>query len=883
MTSTEALERLHEVVRDRLPKGEGAARRRALRFLEEQVVESPQFGDIPYDRGSMWDEGMSRSRSRYVHGFLWLADWPALVRADPAAARRAYELSLDWYSRSRAWRSLDAHMAFHDETTAQRLTMHLGVIEAQSDWLTPAELDGLHGIVDKTADLLVRDDFHGGLNNHGMFQDIALVNWAGMASWAPRRKRAQYLDLALERLASYFSHAFTHEGVHIEHAPNYHLMVVRHLQAHLDVVRAVDDSRSGGLSELLAGTLAYATHAVGPDGLYPLVSDTTRQPLTGAARGLGDPSLLFAATGGKQGRAPVGRTHVVPASGYAIHRSAWGDSEATFIFFSCAYNGPFHKHADENSLLVQHRGLDLISEAGPNGYSYDDPLTRYGYSQFAHSTLVVDGQSVPRTGGPTSTVDMRVGREQDGFCVTGRNGRLRDGVEHERTVDVRDHPDAPTIDVTDVVRAPDPHRYDILWHVGADLEVVLHGQGYELHHQGQKVMDVTWEASTATRVSIRRGEGGSSPQGWRFPVMGRAEASDVVVVSFEGTDVELTTKVRLADFAYRDRQVSGRTGWRRWSGSEVGLNYLPVHGRRDRLVVAFTSMHQVGDFTSNYKPTVDAAGVEARFVLDDWGDQGCYYLQDHGDRAVFRSVQAFIRHELEELGLTPRDLLCIGSSKGATAALLHGLSLGAGEIFVGAPQTRIGSFLSKPHPNVLRFMTGRTDEQAIADLDRVLYDLATTTADTWADSKITVLVGDRDHHYRNHVLPFAAHVADLPGALDVVPLPGLTHADIGPAYRDALAARLRHLMADDPEDGDLTVRSVASARRVTALAFGGSGTEFAARLFRGADHVRSVPYSTSRSMTFGDVPPGRYRARVFARDEDGDIVDAKTSDWVNVT
>lgn len=883
MSPSDPLERLAEVVRARLPKGEGRALGRATRFLDEGIIESTQFGEIGYGEGRMWDDATGRSLSRYIHGFLWLADWPALVRKDAAAARRAHELTQEWHDRSSAYRGLEGHMGYHDETTAQRLTMHLAIIEGQSAWLSDDELDRAHAFIDETAALLAEDHFHGGFNNHGMFQDIALVNWAGLATWAPRPTREEYLELALDRLADYFTHAFTDEGVHIEHAPNYHLMVARHLQEHLPAARAVDDPRSPDLVDLLASTLAYATHAVRPDGLYPLVSDTSQLPLVGAARGLGDEHFLYAASAGQEGHAPDRRTFVAPRSGYAIHRSAWGDPAATFVFFSCAYNGPFHKHADENSLLLRHRGLDLVSEAGPNGYAYDDPMTRYAYSQFAHSTLVVDGMSMPRTGGPTDSVRMHADRETDGFRATGRNERLRDDAVHERTVDVHDLGEVPTIDVTDVIRAPGTHRYELLWHVGADVEVVLHGQGYELRHRGQKVMDAIWEASTPTRVSVRRGRAGVRPQGWRFPTMGRAEPSDVVVVSFEGADIEVTTRFRLDDFTYRDRQVSRRTGWRRWTGSEVGINHLPVTGRRDRLVVAFTSMHQVGDFTYNYKPVLDAAGVEARYILDDWGDQGAYYLQDHGDRAIFRSVQAFIRQELRDLGLTPDDLVVVGSSKGATAALIHGMSLGAGEIFIGAPQTRIGSFVSRPQPNVLRFMTGREDEAAVTELDEVVDSVATGTAERWAGSTVTILVGDRDHHYRNHVLPFAEHVAGLLGSVDVVTLPGLTHADIGPAYRDALTARLEHLLSDEHTAGALTVQASSGPGRVTAYAIGGSGTQFAARLFRGAEHVRSLPYTAERAMIFEGVEPARYRVRVFARDGSGELLDARTSSWVTVS
>ncbi|CAI9406320.1 hypothetical protein AESSP_01602 [Aestuariimicrobium sp. T2.26MG-19.2B] len=885
--ATSSLDALEPVVRRRLPHAtNGPAAARARRFMTERVFESAQFGDIAFHEGGMWTEQTDRSRARYAHGFLWFTDWVAAAGDDADLAQTALELTRQWRAHADEWRSDPSSMAFHDETTAQRLTMHLAMMDAWSKHLDEGQLGELHEFLDQTADLLASDTFHAGLNNHGMFQDIAVVNWAGVATWESEELRQSLLATALGRLNAYFRHAFTAEGVHIEHAPNYHLMVSRQLMAHLEVLRAVDHVELTSFEDLLAGTLAYATHAVTPTGVYPPVSDTTVAPLAGGASSFGDDHFSYAATVGKRGVEPDTRTLVLPQSGYAIHRSAWGDPDATYVFFSSAYNGDYHKHADENSLFLRHERLDLISEAGPNGYNYGDPLTKYAYSQYAHSTLVVDGTSIPRTGGDLATVTMSVSSaDDDGFTATGRNARLREGVVHERTVDVVDADGGPVIEVTDRITAPSPHAYELLWHAGEDLEVIPHGQGYEVHHHGTKVMDAWWQADVPTRTSVKKGVAGRKPLGWRFPAMGQHEPNDVAVVSFAGTHVQIRTSIRLHDFTYRDRGVGPRSGWRRFE-SEVGVNHLRTKGRTQRrLVVAFTSMHQRGDFTYNYKPVIDAAEAEALYILDDFGDQGAYYLQDHGDRAIFRSVQALIRRTLEQLGLTPDDLVCVGSSKGATAALMHGMALGAGDIFVGGPQTLIGNFVAKPHPNVLEFMTGGTSEENIEELNRALYDLASDNLGLWRNSRITVLVGDKDHHYKGHVLPFIEHVQALGGTPSLVTLPGLTHGDFGPAYRDALASHLAQVLHGDstPTDADLLViQAAAESGGVTARVVQGSWREYSARLFRGGDHVATVAYGPRREFVFEGLSPGRYRVRVFGRGGADDQPVALTSNWVVV-
>lgn len=874
------LDALRAVVLKRLPHGNSApAKARVQRFLAEGVIERLAHAELAYDDGALWETTGDRSRDRFTHAFLWFVDWPESVRNDVSAARAAHAQSMAWLDRSPRWRDDEQSLAFHDETTAQRLLMHLGLVEAQRRHLAASEMGELERMLDDTAALLATDAFHAGLNNHGMFQDLALLQWAGQADWADEAARLAALDTSLRRLNAYFRHAFTSEGVHVEHAPSYHLMVARHLSAHLEALHAVGHDDLPEFERLLAGTVAYATHAVLPDGLYPPISDTTTMPLTRQAGLFNDPGFDHAVTMGQKG-SPPGRTLVLPESGYAIHRSAWGDPDATFVYFSCAYNNGYHKHADENSLFLRHRGLDLVSEAGPYGYNYDDPLTRYGYSQYAHSTLVLDGTSIPRTGGPMDTVTMQDrGADGPGFSVTGRNARLVEAV-HERTVTVTEPAGTVQVDVHDHITSSRSRTHELLWHVGAGLEVVLHGTGYELHHRGMKVMDALFTADVPLKVTKRRGIAGRAPEGWRFPTMGAQEPSDVVVVSFEGATVDVTTEIRLADFTYRDRHVTPWHGWRRWEG-EVGLNHLRVKGlSQQRLVVAFTSLHQIGDFTYNYKPTLDEVGVEALYILDDFGNQGSYYLQDHGDRAIFRSVQALITSVMESLGLTPADLVFVGSSKGASAALMHGMTLGVGSIFVGGPQTRIGSFLSKPHPNVLEFMTGGTSPDHIAGLDAVLPAIATETVERWRDSSITIVVGDRDHHYKGHVLPFVDHVAGLGAEVTLVTLPGHTHGTFGPAYRDALAAHLSDTSTADANV--LAATAAADGADVTATVTSGRWPQYAARLYRGTEIVDALPYGPLRPLTFGSLTPGRYRVRVFGRVSDGAPDAAVTTGWVTV-
>jgi len=554
MTSVDLvdLEALAKVVRRRLPTGTSAASRsRARRLLVDGVLATPDFGDhncSPAYWEHLWADLDDRRRSRYVHGFLFLGDLPAHLAAAGPADRAGAEYVLDLLQRwdelyqPESWQP----MAYHDETTAQRLISTMAVLP-HLEALGPAAAFWLQDFLDRTGDLLALDSFHAGPNNHGMFQDIALLTYAALAGWRPVGVRRAFLSKADERLMRYFRESFTVEGVHVENAPNYHILVARHLKEHRDLSAAVGLPHADELGESLRRAVAYATHAVTPSGDYPLVSDTQPTSIAPVARGVfGDAGFVYAATGGAQGTAPQERALVLPHSGYAIYRSAWGDPDATYVYFSAAYNSGYHKHSDENSFWLRSGGRDLLAEAGPNGYAYADPFTRFAYSQHAHNTLVVDGHSTPRTDDRAGEVSLTCDYEgPDGLRVVGRNGRHHDAV-HERTLEIAELGNGPTwLRVTDVVTASAEHVYDIFWHVGPDLDVTLRPDGFDLTHEGRPQLGLTFVADRPVALTVHVGEGPPRPLGWRFPRFGQPVPSPVVRMRLSGADARVASTIDL--------------------------------------------------------------------------------------------------------------------------------------------------------------------------------------------------------------------------------------------------------------------------------------------------------------------------------------------------
>lgn len=186
----------------------------ALTAVREHTVRLGSGASSPLEPTILWEYGSDRSRGRHAHGFTFLADWlGAFPRFDvdtAALATLLHEMLQAWDERFGQQRESSPEMAFHDETTAQRL---FGVIGALDRFiLTSRQREDLTEFAYRTASILAEPEFYGGVNNHGMFQDLALLAWSTLIAKPHDQLGAHAWELAEGRLHTYFSKCFTQRG-----------------------------------------------------------------------------------------------------------------------------------------------------------------------------------------------------------------------------------------------------------------------------------------------------------------------------------------------------------------------------------------------------------------------------------------------------------------------------------------------------------------------------------------------------------------------------------------------------------------------------------------------------------------------------------------------
>lgn len=375
------------------------------------------------------------------------------------------------------------------------------------------------------------------------------------------------------------------------------------------------------------------------------------------------------------------------------------------------------------------------------------------------------------------------------LAIRNLNSVVPDGSTHTRTVKLSD----TTLHVTDEFKAKGalPQSAEFGWVIPGIYTVIEHGHGFELMLGNDKIADLYIKSSTALRLRIDT-EPPSDSLNTKL-----SAGNQILMVISGSSEGSITTEINLENFRYTNRNLVG--GGETWSKyrSEVGLNYLlrtsndPIGSQY--LIVGFSAIRPLGDFTYNYKASLESIDANAVFILDDFGDQGAYYYADHGSLGIYRSVQSLLRDLAEELQVPVENMIMIGSSKGGTAALLHGMAISAGHVYVGAPQTKIGTFVRKPHPNVLELITGGTSEQDVERLDAVIYDQAAGASNF---PKTTIIVGNADHHFQKHAVPFKNFAAGYGHTVNLKVLNGVPHAEIGRKYRTLLHSYISRVLAN---------------------------------------------------------------------------------------
>ncbi len=429
---------------------------KAIQWLLNGTVTPP----ISWDFSAAQDRTMTFRLQSFVRQACLLDEF---FRTGDVACR---DLLLAWVF---DW--IDAHptvdlrdfSAWHDDAAGRR-ALYFGLfLLAFEKVMSEEQIHRLRKCLAMHADLLRSEEFYRPLHNHGFYQDMALAVYALVCTG----DAAYWSALSAARTRAYLDTKISGEGVHLEHSPIYHTVVARGVAWLAVAFRSLDPDYAAELTGLLDRMSVYGKWIALPNGALPSVGDSPREIM--------DTSVF---TGNA---AMPERMRVFPGAGYAfIRKDREPGEDGTWMMFLASTHGEVHKHNDDLSFLVYHRGGEMITEAGKRDYNYREPETEYCYSSYGHNVLFVDGEGwgMKPTGLPmleseayaTGIVAWEDSPEVS--SVTGRQIRFP-GVIQTRTLRFDRRNDVLTVE--DRVTAERPAAFRLIYHRAPGVAAVREG------------------------------------------------------------------------------------------------------------------------------------------------------------------------------------------------------------------------------------------------------------------------------------------------------------------------------------------------------------------------------------------------------------------------
>ncbi len=477
----------------------------ADRFVDEverTLTEGWKRGGLPrvkVEPPVAWGELCASNRSWQFHLQAWEPMSLVLSAYDHLGEQRYIDyclgLALDWITQYPD-PSVDGDFAWYDMAIglrAYRLGYLLDVVSRDPE-VEDSSIEALAKAAVVHAQALAPEEGFRAHNNHGLYQAAGQVALARRFPELPTMGAA--LDQGQERLGRMIRAQFAEDGVHREHSPGYHYLLLDTLERLLvcDLIEDPQVRELGGRAEEVMAWFAM------PNRRIPMIGDTSvriihHEPFDTSS----NDALRFVATGGESGAPPKNRLQAYPISGYVVMRDRWPEgpddfADCSYLMQIAAFESYAHKHADDFSFVWYDRRMELVADSGrygylgqtePNselarqGFMYSDPNRVYVETTRAHNTVEIDGLSHPRRNVDPYGSGLIAWGEQGELMWSECCARFHDTVEHRRLLVFRPGHWLVVVDALQDVEG-EPHEYSQRFHFPPELTGTEHGARVEL-------------------------------------------------------------------------------------------------------------------------------------------------------------------------------------------------------------------------------------------------------------------------------------------------------------------------------------------------------------------------------------------------------------------
>lgn len=375
--------------------------------------------------------------------------------------------------------------------------------------------------------ILMRDEAFSSHNNHGLYQALGQIAMSRRFRDIPTMQ-ACFIQ-GEERLHTMLSQQFFEDGVHREHSPGYHWMILGTLQEAMRVGLISRDDHVLFISRI-EDAMAWF---IQPNKMLPAFGDTDAG---GVASGYYDakdfihPHLRFALSQGALGSPPSISFKHYPDAGYAILRKYGSKNNAigSYLAQAAGFHSLTHKHADHLTFVWHDKGEDIVVDSGRYGYKgktergsvlwsqgfwYADPKRIYVEKTRAHNCVEIDGLDYPRRKTKPFGSALRRTAQAEGVVAIESECRHFGSIRHARVLFVCPEKFLLVFDwLKD--NAGGLHDFRQWFHLGANLDVKVVGDKLTAMREGKAFASVSSLLPDVSLETLARGQAEPELQGW---------------------------------------------------------------------------------------------------------------------------------------------------------------------------------------------------------------------------------------------------------------------------------------------------------------------------------------------------------------------------------
>jgi hypothetical protein len=298
---------------------------------------------------------------------------------------------------------------------------------------------------------------------------------------------------------------------------------------------------------------------------------------------------------------------------------------------------------------------------------------------------------------------------------------------------------------------------------------------------------------------------------------------------------------------------------------------------KDRLIIIFSAVNPPYKFSYNYLTTLEKLSCNKLFILDNFGDQGAYYIGENKDFSIETSVVSLISSFTKKYNLNNSDVITVGSSKGGFAALYFGIKYSYGAVISGGPQTKMGDFLYEQGKNfgIAEYIAGEMNEKNKHYLNNLLFDILPAQKELYPNLFIHVGIGD--HHYKNHVTPLMKKLDEVDESIYSLNLEDYhSHDGIRKFFPHYLSKTLSHLLNVPTESFNpikkIDIKIAGSKLDIICDHIGEEidGLQFAFYVYKDGEILEKIFYTEKNTLSYHLESNGIYKCKVFVRNQNKD-------------